>query len=153
MKSRKFSKNKMRKGMALTDFILTMALIAIVIAGIVIVFYPKAKAMLFKKNLMSQYQTIQTGLDSYYSDTDFYPSGSGWTWNKNNAYIPQDIITKGWTYSCSSNTITLETPAISNPKVLTSLETELQSSVSKNNGTVTEDGNKIKIQIPDKPCK
>ena len=153
MKKMRRINSNMRKGMAVVDFVLAVALIAMVIAGIMIVVYPKAKAMLYKKDLINQYQVIQTGLDSYYSDTNFYPSGSGWTWNSNNAYVPQDVVAKGWDYSCNSNTITLETPAISNKKILTSLETQLQSSVSKNNGSVAEDGNRIKITIPDKPCK
>lgn len=146
-------KIKTRKGFISFDFILTIGLIALVLSGILLVLLPKAKEMIAKRNIVNTYQTIQSGLSSYYSDTNFYPGGSGWTWNTNNAYIPQDIINKGWSYSCASNTMTIETPAISNPKVRTSVENQLNTMVSKNNGSATLDGNKVKITIPDTPCK
>jgi len=147
------TKNKsIRKGFTLIEALFVISIFLVILAIAIFVVYPKVNLGKEKIALSSQYQTIMNGLDSYYSDNDQYPAGSGWSWNTDNTYVPASIIAKGWQYQCSTNTMTIETPDISNKKLKVALENTFKTQVSQNGGSVSEDGNKIKVTIPDKPC-
>jgi len=142
----------MKKGFTLIEALIVISVFLVIIGIALFVIYPKINLGKEKIAISSQYQTIMNGLDSYYSDNNQYPAGSDWSWNTDSTYVPASIIAKGWQYQCSDNTITLETPSISNNKLKVSLENTFKTQVSQNGGSVSLDGNKVKIVIPDKPC-
>jgi len=73
-----------------------------------------------KREILNEFVLINQGLANYYSSAMHYPT-SGWDWdaNANYAYVPQNIIVKGWNYVCdqANQRIAVITPPIEDNKV------------------------------------
>jgi type II secretory pathway pseudopilin PulG len=148
-------KKNWKKGMALIDLILTIGAIAIIVGALVLILFPKVKTMINKNEYKNDFNIILSGLKDYYGDNSYYPGGEGWEWNKDNAYVPQEIIDKGWDYKCDSDskTITITTPNINDKKILVGIALSLKNITQKNNGDASIDGKKVKVELYDKICK
>ncbi len=138
---------KNQRGFSVADLLIWGAVVGVMltIIGVASIYFSKWKE---KQVVSSEFNIILTGLDTYRQETFQYPSGTGWTWNVNNAYVPAEIVNKGWQYSCSSNTITITTPPIANAKILAQIANEF-SKKCDNSGT---SGNTVVCQLVDKPC-
>ena len=136
------------KGFSVADLLVWGAVVGVMltIIGIASIYFSKWRE---KQAIMSEYSMILTGLDTYRQDTLRYPSGSGWGWNTNNAYVPSEVINRGWQYSCSGNTITITTPAITNSKILASVANELSYKCD----SVSTSGNSVVCQLNNRPCQ
>jgi len=121
----------------------------VLIAIIIFVLFIGAKVFLGSINYSKDLMLIQTGLGNYASAYGYYPAGTGWSWDVNYAYVPQDIISRGWKYSCNSNTIIITSPAISDAKVRERLKGRMTQLCDK----VVENGNTVECYLEEKLCK
>jgi hypothetical protein len=135
----------------LEDAIGTIAkygIIAFVIGILIYIFFTQIRPMIVGYQYSSQLSSIINGLNSYYSNYHKYPAGSGWSWNTNYAYVPQDIIQSGWQYQCQSNTITITSPQIGNAKVLE----RLRGSATSQCDSASINNNRVVCTLFNKPC-
>ena len=150
---REVAKKSVRKqrsseaGFSVMDILIWSAIVGVIAGflGVGFVYFTKWKE---RQTVINELRMITTGLDSYYQNFYRYPSGSGWGWNTNNAFVPQEVINKGWQYQCSGNTITLTTPPIPDQKVIGQLLGEFQTKCD-NSGV---SGNSLVCQLNNKPC-
>jgi hypothetical protein len=142
-----------KKGVTLIDFLLYAGIIAVILGVLLMVIFPKANLIMQKDKYKSNFNVIVTGLKDYYGDNNYYPAGSGWSWNQDNAYVAQKIIDNGWQYKCSSNAITLTTPVINNKKVLVGIAANLKNIAQANDGDAALNGNQVEVTLKDKVCK
>lgn len=147
MKEEIRKKRSSEAGFSVMDLLIWGMVVAAImgVLGLAAVYFMKWKE---RETIISELRMIETGLDSYYQNVYHYPSGSGWAWNTNGAFVPQEIINKGWQYQCSSNTITITTPPIGDQKVIGQLIGEFQSKCD--NAGVS--GNSLVCQLNNKPC-
>ena len=138
---------KNQAGFSVMDLLIWGAVVTVILGvlGLSFTYFTKWKE---RETIISELRMIQTGLDSYYQNVYQYPSGRGWGWNTNNAFVPLEIINKGWDYSCTGNTITITTPPISDQKVIGQLIGEFQSKCD--NAGIS--GDSLVCQLVNKPC-
>jgi type II secretory pathway pseudopilin PulG len=144
---------KMRGGFFSIELMMVLAIAAMVLAVVFLYIVPTIKANQAANELKTEFTSIVNGAEQYYSDKGVYPASSNWAWTPDNAYVPQNVIAKGWKYQCSSNTMIIDTPSINNPRVLTKMYNFLSTQAQKYNGTAGKNGNSLEIRIPDKPCE
>ena len=101
-----------------------------------------------KTDLINAFNTIISGLTSYYASNQKYPSGTGWTWDTGDSYIPPYIKNSGWNYSCASNTMRITTPVVNSSKVRTQV---LQYFQSKRD-VANLDGDKVVCTLYQRVC-
>lgn len=126
-KRREEERNPIKKaGITAMEFILYLAVFLFVLALIGGAYY-YFNIVKQKASIINDFNALLGGLNSYYSSNQKYPAGSGWAWNNGYAYVAPNIQNGGWQYSCNSNTITITTPPIDNPKVRTQVLQYFQS--------------------------
>jgi type II secretory pathway pseudopilin PulG len=154
LENQKNERKGWRGGLAVLDFIIYTVIIGAILAVLFFVLKPTATNAVEANAIKNEYSAIQTGLQQYYSDVHKYPK-SGWTWNQDNAYVPEDVVNHGWNYECSNNQITLTTPEINNPKILVKAFNNLNKVVKDENpnASVAKNGNKLVVTLPDKVCE
>ena len=143
-----------RKAFTLIELIVVLIIAMSLMAALFFVLKPTAENAIQGNDIKSEYRAIENALSQYYSNTNKYPK-SGWNWNQENAYLPQDVIDKGWQYECSNNEVIITTPSINNPKVRVKVYKSLNKE-AKNinpNATVGQSGDKLVITIPDRICE
>ena len=94
------------------------------VVGIILAFigagYVYLKKWGEKEEIVNEFLLVSQGLNNYYSSAMHYPP-SGWDWdaNANYAYVPQNLILKGWDYICDQDNrrIAIITPPIEDSKV------------------------------------
>jgi len=98
-------------------------------------------------DITTDLQNALNGLQGYYAQAMHYPAGSGWSWDTGEYILPK-IKNGGWTYSCSSNTITIETPPIEDDKVRARVLQSFQNICN----SASVDGNRVKCVLYNRVC-
>jgi hypothetical protein len=101
-----------------------------------------------KTDVINGFNSVITGLNSYYANNQKYPAASDWSWDSGNTYIPPQITNGGWKYSCSSNTMQIETPPIGNDKVRTQIYQYFQNKCD----AASLDGNAVICTLYNRVC-
>ncbi|MBX6424195.1 hypothetical protein [Thermosulfurimonas sp. F29] len=136
-------------GFSVFDILVWIFLVASFVAIIFNVVWPRVQAWKIKSTISSEFSAIMAGLENYYQSNYAYPAGNGWGWNVNEAYVPQDVINKGWQYQCAANTMVITTPPITSAKARTALAAEFQRPCD----AVFQSGTSLVCQLNDRPCR
>ncbi len=139
---------KFQRGMTIWDILIWGGIVALVAGIIFFVAKPKIDEFKIATTIKSELLQISQGLSNYQGNNYRYPSGTGWAWNAGGLYVPQEVVNKGWQYSCSGGVITVTTPAIQKPNIRVKIQQQFQTSCD----AVNVVGSAVQCIWRDRPC-